>query len=321
MYHLLVLCFLMVCSATAQANIVGFWVVTVSSPEGPFPLEVEFRHSGSTGILGFLLTSQGKVPISSLTYTDSRISMDLLHSGKSYRMDGTVTGANAHGTWAELGTQNHGTWAAEREPAAGNAQGEISGSWDLRVRILNREMPFLLELRQDGGKVGGMLRSAMASAPIEHASWRNGRLEFTVELSGNVYSVQAELKGGAFEGRWRASGALRALPRASNPIPDPFLRNLEGDWYITESTPKGARQQQMILRTSNGIISGTIGSSGKFFVIRNAAFKDNRLTFEVDGDDGPVRIEASLADGKLQGKWTRIGKNESGTWGAEQRQK
>jgi hypothetical protein len=304
---------------TAQSDITGLWIVSVSMPEGPFPLEIEFGRNGGTEVRALLLTAQGKAPVSRVNYQNSKISVDLIHSGRLYRFDGIVVGSKARGTWMEPGTSNKGTWTAARELAQSNTNSEMLGSWDLRARILDREIPFLLDLRQEDGHLLGMLRSSVVSAPIEKASLHNGQLGFAVELFGNQYRVQAAMKDGVLVGQWRASGPVRAVRKIPDPAPDPVMQNLEGEWRITASTGTDSRQQQMILRAANGTIGGTIGLPGRFVVIRNVLFKSNRLTFEADDNGGAVRIEADFAAGKLQGRWVRIGAQQSGAWVAERR--
>src|SRR5207247_182376 len=125
---------------------------------------------------------------------------------------------------------------------------------------------------QEGEKVSGTLGSDMGIVPLQTASFKDGKLQFNIDLGANPYHVEAVLKEDTFNGKWSAvsgteSGAFTATRQAANPAQaaSTGAANLDGIWVSTAVTPDGnALTFDLELKQAGEALSGNaVAPEGK----------------------------------------------------------
>ncbi len=89
-----------------------------------------------------------------------------------------------------------------------------------------------------------------------------------------------------------------------------------GLWDADASSSQGNLRLQMEIRWDGRTLAGTFASSEGTVPLSKLVFADDKLSFEVNMG-GDYRIEASLANDRLTGKWSAISGTESGSFTAE----
>ncbi len=310
--------------------ILGKWLIKAETPNGPLEIEFDLKQEGNQ-LVGTAALMQGVVPLSAVKYEEPNLTAELALGGNSYRMLGTLKEGKFTGTWEQIGGDVKGTWTAERRatpPTSGTAASGISGSWNSISVTPNGELALGLDLIQDGEKVTGSLSSERGSVPLQAATFKDNKLQFDVDLGGTVYRVEGTLKENRFDGKWYPvaggeGGTWNATRKTAVPVPagappQPVTAPavIEGTWQSTAVTPDGDLPFQVVFKQADGVLSGQIIESDGTLTLKKVTFADSKLSFEVDYMGGTYRIDATLADGKLSGKWSSVSGSETGTWSA-----
>jgi hypothetical protein len=314
-------------STTAPAaaeSIVGTWAVMAESPNGSMELQFVFRMEGGQ-LSGMVSSPQGSMPMSAVKFEDPNLTIDLAVNDNTYKITGLLKDGVLEGTWERTGTESKGRWTAkpvvEATASTAPAAGGIIGSWDSVATTPNGDLPAVMEIKQDGGKFSGQIVSDMGSIPLQAVTFMDNQFQFDITLGDNTYRVKAALSGDKLDGGWAPSAggeggpwkatrkAAAATPAAVN-IPAP----IEGSWDATAQTPEGEMRFVLEVKNTSGTLSGAMtAQDGSSTPMQKPVFADNRLSFVVDYMGGTYRVEATLADGKLAGKWFTVGGGDSGT--------
>jgi hypothetical protein len=305
-------------------DILGKWVAKAQTPHGPLEMELELKMEGNQ-LLGSAAAFQGSFPLSGLKFEDPNLSLEMNLGGTNFRLTGLLKEGRFSGKWEQVGTEVHGTWTAERKVMAATtvAAGGISGAWNSVAVTSQGELLLALDLKQDGEKITGTVSSELGSLPIQAATFKGDTLQFDVDMNGTIYRTSAVLKDDKFSGRWvnvgtNDGGPWSATRKAAAPSVAAFgSLPLQGTWNAVAVTPDGTRPFQLVLKQSGDMISGNIVTPDGNIPVKKAAFANNMLTLEIEYGGGSYRIEASLANGKLAGKWSSASGAESGAWSAE----
>ena len=312
-------------------DILGKWVAKAQTPHGPLEMEFELKMEGNQ-LLGSAAAFQGSFPLSGLKFEDPNLSLEMNFAGTNFKLTGLLKEGRFSGKWEQVGTEVQGTWTAERKgpTATTAAAGGISGVWSSVAVTSQGELLLSLDLKQDGEKLTGTVSSELGSLPIQAATFKDDTLQFDIDMNGTIYRTSAVLKDDKFSGRWvnvgtNDGGPWSATRKAAAPSVAPAAPSvaafgsppLQGSWNAVAVTPDGTRPFQLVLKQSGDIISGNIVTPEGNIPVKKAAFANNVLTLEIEYGGGSYRIEASLANGKLAGKWSSASGAESGAWSAE----
>ncbi len=309
-------------------SLLGKWQAKAEGPNGPMEIEFAFKLEGDQ-ITGMASTDRGSVPLSSVKFDDPNLAMEIVVGESTYRLKAAMKGGTLEGTWERVGTEMKGAWSAKRGAAADAAApaGGILGAWSTVAVTPNGEMAANLEIRKAEDKLSGVISSDMGSLPVQGVSFSDNKLQFDIELGGTVYRVQAALEGNKLNGNWApAAGgeggpwrATRKIP-AETPAaaPKPALEIL-GSWNVVAVTPEGNMQFVAELAQAGDVLKGTLKAPDGTIEMKNVAYTDNKLTFEVDYLGGTYRVEAVLAGDKLTGKWAATSGSENGALSGERK--
>jgi hypothetical protein len=307
-------------------DILGKWVAKAQTPNGPLEMEFELKMEGNQ-LLGSAAAFQGSFPLNGLKFEDPNLSLEMNLGGMNFRLTGLLKEGRFSGKWEQVGTDVQGTWTAERKSTAITAgtAGSITGIWSSIAVTSQGELLLTLDLKQDGEKLTGTVSSELGALPIQAATFKGETLQFDLDLNGTIYRTSAVLKDDKFSGRWvnvgtNDGGAWSATRKTAAPsAATAGSLPLQGTWNAVAVTPEGNRPFQLVLNQSGDVISGNIVTPEGNIPIKKAAFASSMLTLEVEYGGGSYRIEASLANGKLAGKWSSASGSESGAWSAERK--
>jgi hypothetical protein len=311
-------------------SLLGKWQVKAETPNGPLDLEFEFRQE-SGQIQGTASTVQGSVPFSAIKFEGTKLAMDLALGDSTYKLNATLQEGKLDGTWEQVGGAMKGTWTAVRSaapaPVTASPAGGVLGSWNTVAVTPNNDITATLELKQEGEKLTGVISSDMGSLPIQAASFKDNKLQFDLELGGNTYRVSATLAGdkldggwapaaGGEGGAWRATRKAVAVPVAPAPQATP---GIVGSWNVVAVTPEGNMQFVAEIKQAGADLTGSVVTPDGRITMQKLVIADNKLTFEVDYMGGTYRVEATVTDDKLSGKWFAVGGGEGGALSGERK--
>jgi hypothetical protein len=305
-------------------DILGKWVAKAQTPNGPLEMEFELKMEGNQ-LLGSAAAFQGSFPLNGLKFEDPNLSLEMNLGGMNFKLTGLLKEGRFSGKWEQVGTEVQGTWTAERKvtTAATPTAGGIAGAWSSVAVTSQGELLFSLDLKQDGETITGTVSSELGALPIQAATFKSDTLQFDIDLNGTIYRTNAVLKDDKLSGRWvhvgtNDGGAWSAIRKAAAPsVQTASSVPLQGTWNAVAVTPEGTRSFQVVLKQSGDVISGNIVTPEGNIPIQKATFANNALTLEIEYGGGSYRIEASLANGKLAGKWSSASGSETGAWSAE----
>ncbi len=314
--------------AAAGQSIVGKWKGTAETPDGTIGLQIEFKQDGEK-LAGTLSAMEETGPFSTVKFNHPSFSGDVVLGGNTYRLIGTMKDGKLEGTWEEVGGDAKGSWKAEPlappAPVATAHAGGVTGSWDSVAATPNGDLPGLLEIKMEGDKLAGEIRSDMGAVTLQAVSFKDDKLQFELELGGETYRVQATLKedklvggwspaAGGEGGAWNATRKATAVAAPASPAPA-----IVGAWNAVASTPDGEMQFVVDIKQTGEGLSGSIMTPDGAINLQKPVFANNTLTFEVEYMGGTYRIEAALAGDKLTGKWSAVSGSDSGNLTAERK--
>ncbi len=303
-------------------SILGKWQVKAIGPNGPLDVEFAFRLEGSQ-IVGMANTERGSVPFSAVKFEEPNLAMDLTLGEGNYRLKAVLKNDVLDGTWERVDGDMKGTWTGKRSAPAAPAGG-IMGAWSTVAVTPNGEMAATLEIKQADEKLSGVVSTDMGSLPVQAISFKESKLQFDIELGGSVYRVQAALDGDKLDGAWAPAaggegGAWRAVRKVAAASAPQAVQEIVGSWSVVAVTPEGNMQFVAELAQAGEALKGALKAPDGSIEMKNVAYANSKLTFEVDYMGGTYRIEATLANDKLTGKWAAVAGSESGTLTGERK--
>jgi hypothetical protein len=79
----------------------------------------------------------------------------------------------------------------------------VTGTWKCTSHGgQNGDLPFTLELEQDGQNVTGSVSSSLGDADISQASFKDGKLEIEIDTGDDNYVLTATLEKDGLKGQW-----------------------------------------------------------------------------------------------------------------------
>jgi hypothetical protein len=83
------------------------------------------------------------------------------------------------------------------------SSGPLTGSWECVAHSsAMNDMPFTLDLKQDGEAVTGKFAKSNGEYPLTSASYARGELQFRVEARDGKYLATGKLAHGQLSGHW-----------------------------------------------------------------------------------------------------------------------
>ena len=197
----------------------------------------------------------------------------------------------------------------------GNYEGKLKGQ------------PVTLELKTKDGKVEGQLKSGEKVYELtEVAVNGEGTLSLTFGKDGKL---DGKTDGTKIAGDWivgaekspielKRVAAAAATAGASTSTPAAPI-NLTGEWDAVADANGQPFPFLLNLKADGEKVTGNSSSQLGDAAVKEGVWKDGRLSFQLEGQNGTISLNATVMDGKLagefdyagqlQGKWVAVRKN------------
>lgn len=208
------------------------------------------------------------------------------------------------------------------------AQDSLTGKYDGIVKTPDaREVKVTLDVKSEGGKISGRVTLGTTTADSTDGKLENGTLTLNF---GNERTLTAKvdgdkLVGEAVEGTQKipielkkvtpAAAAAPAAPAA----PTSGAVNLNGNWEAVADANGQPFPFSLTLKVEGETVTGSSSSQLGDSMIKEGTWKDGKLAFTLEGQNGAVTLSAVVVEGKLsgefdfsgqlQGKWVAVKKN------------
>lgn len=210
--------------------------------------------------------------------------------------------------------------------SAAFAQDTVSGKYEGMLKNTGgADEKVSLELKNDGGKISGRMMKGETTFDIAEGSLADSRLSLKLK-DGMINAVVA---GDKITGDW-ASGNKKgtldlkkvvppAMPATSAEAAPATAVNLNGNWDAVADAQGQAFPFLLVLKIEGETVTGSSSSQLGESTIKNGSWKDGKLTFDLEGQNGTISMSATVVEGKLtgefdyagqlQGRWVAVKKN------------
>jgi len=223
-----------------------------------------------------------------------------------------------------------------------SAQTTVAGDWDVTLQTPMGDNTFQVNLKQNGDKLSGVLKSPMGELPFTGGTLTGNDVKFAFEIDaqGNKIMITMTAKvtgdtmagkadfGGFGEGDWTAkrsgaasaSAAAPAAPTPAAPAASSSMAGIAGKWDVMLQTPGGEFPATATFTDSGGKVAGTFGSQmGEVPIAGTLEGKALKVTMTAQTPQGDMQV---VLTGDLDGDSIVNGKADvSGmgqmTWSAK----
>jgi hypothetical protein len=208
------------------------------------------------------------------------------------------------------------------------AQSDISGTYEGMVKRPGAavEEKVTLELKNDGGKITGRAKHGDRAAEVTSGKLENGTLTLSF---GNDATFIAKVNGDklvgeAVHGTEKMSMELKKVTPAAAAAPaTPAAAaapvNLNGEWDAMADANGQPFPFLLVLKVEGENVTGSSSSQLGDSTVKSGSWKDGKLVFQLEGQNGVISMSAVVIEGKLsgefdyagqlQGKWVAVKKN------------
>jgi len=206
------------------------------------------------------------------------------------------------------------TPAAQSTGIAGNYEGTMKGQ------------PVALEIRNNNGKFEGRLKNGEKAYELTGAAVNT---EGTLQLNfGKDAKIDGKTDGATITGNWIAGAEkspieLKRVVAAATPatpataVAAPV--NLSGEWDAVADANGQPFPFALTLKVDGEKVTGGSSSQLGESTIKEGSWKDGKLVFQLEGQNGTISMSATVVDGKLTGEFDYAGQL-SGKWVAVRKQ-
>ncbi len=206
-----------------------------------------------------------------------------------------------------------GTTASETLSGKYEGTAKTSGAPDEQVS---------LELKNDGGKISGRLMNGQTVIEVSEGTFTDGKLSLKFGAAAKDGVLTANVEGEKITGDWLAGTQKRSVELkkvAAAAATSTATVNLSGQWDAVADAQGQPFPFLLTLKVEGESVSGSSSSQLGDSTIKTGTWKEGRLVFQLEGQNGVISMSAIVVDGKLsgefdyagqlQGKWVAIKKN------------
>ena len=203
------------------------------------------------------------------------------------------------------------------------AQDTLSGKYEGTVKTAGAaDEKVSLELKNDGGKITGRLMKGETAIDVTEGTLDASKLSLKLGAAAKDGTVSAVVDGDKITGDWTAGDAKRTLElkkvTAAAAAPAGAV-NLSGEWDGVADAQGQPFPFVLVLKIDGENVTGSSSSQLGESQIKKGSWKDGKLVFELEGQNGVIAMSAVVIEGKLsgefdfagqlQGKWVAVKKN------------
>jgi hypothetical protein len=212
------------------------------------------------------------------------------------------------------------------------AQGtpDVAGTYEGTVKMPNgQEGKVSLELKTDGGKITGRAIHGPKTVDITEAKLEKDTLTlhfdkdhmFVAKVDGD--KLLGEMSDGAqkipIELKKVTPAAVASPAAAPAAAPAAGAVNLNGQWDAVADANGQPFPFLLTLKIDGDKVTGSSSSQLGESVVKDGTWKDGKLVFQLEGQNGTISMSATVVEGKLsgefdyagqlQGRWVAVKKN------------
>jgi hypothetical protein len=184
-----------------------------------------------------------------------------------------------------------------------------------------------LELKSEGGKITGRAMHGPKTIEITEAKLENGTLtlrfdkdhafvgkidgdKLVGEVNDGPQKFPLELK--------KVMPAAAAAPAAAPAAAAPAADNLNGQWDAIADANGQPFPFLLTLKVEGDKVTGSSSSQLGDSVVKDGSWKDGKLAFQLEGQNGTISMSATVIEGKLSGEFDYAGQLQ-GKWVAQRK--
>ena len=199
---------------------------------------------------------------------------------------------------------------------------DLSGTYEGTVKMPNMpEGKVSIVLKNEGGKLTGQAQHGDKTIPISEAKYENGTLTLNFDKDHKfVGKVQDDkLVGEVSDGAQKFPLELTKMKPAAAAAPAAAAFSLNGQWDGIADAQGQPFPFLLTLKVDGEAVTGNSSSQLGESVVKDGSWKDGKLAFQLEGQNGTISMSAVVIDGKLsgefdyagqlQGKWVAVRKN------------
>ena len=208
----------------------------------------------------------------------------------------------------------------------------LTGTYEAMVKIPNRgEEKVTLELKTENAKISGRVTHGAKTADSTEGKLENGTLTLNFG-EGRIITAKVDgdkLVGEATDGNEKIpvefkkvtpaaaaapaspSAAAPATPSAAAPAAAPF--KLDGNWDGVADANGQPFPFALTLKVEGETVTGTSSSQIGDAIVKSGTWKDGKLSFQLEGQNGVITLTGTVIDGKLSGEFDYAGQL-TGRW-------
>ena len=208
------------------------------------------------------------------------------------------------------------------------AQGP-TGTYEGMVKAPNgAEQKISLEIKTEGAKVTGSAKHGDRKIAITDGKFENGTLTLVFDSKDHTFVGKVDgdkIKGEAGDGAQKipleltkVTPAVAAAP-ATAAAPAAGAVNLNGQWEAVADANGQPFPFLLVLKVDGETVTGSSSSQLGESTVKSGTWKDGKLVFQLEGQNGVISMSATVVEGKLsgefdysgqlQGKWVAVKKN------------
>jgi hypothetical protein len=208
------------------------------------------------------------------------------------------------------------------------AQGpNVNGTYEGMVKMPNgTEQKLSLELKSEGSKVTGQAKHGDRSIAITDGKFENGTLTLVFDSKDHTFVGKVDgdkITGEAGDGAQKIPIELKkvtpAAAAAAPATPAAGPVNLNGQWEAVADANGQPFPFLLTLKIDGENVTGSSSSQLGESTVKSGTWKDGKLVFQLEGQNGTISMSASIVEGKLsgefdyagqlQGRWVAVKKN------------
>jgi len=206
------------------------------------------------------------------------------------------------------------------------AQTDVTGTYEGTVKMPGApEGKVSIELKSEGGKITGQAQHGPKTVPITDAKLENGTLtlqfdkdhKYVAKVDGD--KLVGEVSDGTTKFPLELTKVKPAPAAAAPAAAAPAALNLNGQWDGVADAQGQPFPFLLTLKVEGETVTGSSSSQLGESVLKEGSWKDGKLAFQLEGQNGTISMTATVVEGKLsgefdfagqlQGRWVAVKKN------------
>jgi hypothetical protein len=194
---------------------------------------------------------------------------------------------------------------------------DVSGTYEGMVKRPGAasEEKVSLELKSQGGKITGRATHGDMTAEVIDGKLENGTLTLNFgKDAAFVAKVEGDkLIGQVVHGTEKTPMELKKVTPAAPVAAAPAAFNLNGEWDGVADASGQPFPFLLVLKVEGENVTGSSSSQLGDSTVKSGSWKDGKLAFQLEGQNGVISMSATVVEGKLSGEFDYAGQMQ-GRW-------